>query len=135
MVENKTVNIFENATMEDIIRDPHKYGAPTMEEYWEDPEKFKRYFTEDGKMGLYDKGPDILKNVVIKQICFVNGYKCETLEKAQQVANSENIDLRFITGVELIPIDNGKAEQHLFFNKKKENRGRLILPPGGSDIS
>lgn len=127
-MDNKAVDLFADATVKDIAADPHKYGAPTFEEYCRDPERFKSFYTEAGKLAMLDKGPNQIRNQLRKQVWVVNGIKCASPERAEALAKDENIDLRYFR-VELIDVGAHMCDQYLIFEKKKEDVcSNLILP-------
>lgn len=130
MAERATPEEWAVATIEDVDANPSKYGAPTYQEYLRDPEKFRKAFSEQGKLETLDRGSKILERVIQKQVFIVNGIMCSSPEKAERVAKDENIDLRFYRP-ELIEIGGGKADLHLIFEKKKEPSANIVFPDKG----
>lgn len=101
-------------TLEQLMADPKKYGLPTFKEFIKDPEVFK--FTEDSRLATVDAGSVYLKNIK-KHVYYVNGYKCDTLEKAQDVAKNMGHVLGSINPEpDMQRSTNGGYEIHVHFN-------------------
>lgn len=108
-------------SLEDIAVDPHRYGAPTFEEFLQG--KYIKYHeTEEAKLAMLDNGPNQTRKQVNKIKWVVKGVMCETPEMAQRIAKDENIDLRKYLP-ELVDIGNHKCDIYLHFNTEKEFRG------------
>lgn len=125
MGNKSTAELFKDATLEDIAADPKKYGAPTFEEYLKHGSSIMNFNTEDGKMGLLDKGTQILRPHLRKIIYIVGGVKCKNPEMAQRVAADKNIDLRKYAP-EMVDVGGGKHDIHLIFNTEKQQHGKLV---------
>lgn len=107
---------FQSATVEDLLEDPRKYGAPTFEDFRKG--KYLKPQSEDDKMGLLDNGPNRIRKQIRKMKWIVNGFLCETAEDAEKVGASENIDMRKPLP-ELVDIGNHMCDVYLKFNVKK----------------
>lgn len=130
MTARATQEEWDNATLKDIMEDPKKFGAPTKEEFFRDPEKWSTIMTLAKRLAQIEKGPTITRKGLRKQFLVINGIVCSTLEQAEHVAREENIDLGIISGAQLKDIGNGRHDHYWFFNEKKEANGNLILPFG-----
>jgi hypothetical protein len=94
-------------TIEEIMENPKKYGAPTLEEFIRDREKNK--VTVDSKLGMIDQSTKILKNKLIKQTYFFRGIFCDKLEEVEYIAINEGIDLKQCTiSPQIVPQLGGK---------------------------
>jgi hypothetical protein len=107
-----TLPIEQTTSMEDIIENPAKYGAPTFEQYCANREKYLG--RKDEILGVVSAGSRVLGNVIMKQEYEISGYKCRTLEEVERVANSEGIPLNELTIEPDLQYEGG-------------NKGRLIV--------
>lgn len=126
---NEQSKLSEFPEFGEFANNPNKYGAPTWEQFSKDPQRYIINAKESCKLDMIDNGPQQTRGQVAKTKIYVAGYYCETPEKAESVANSENIDLRSRPRFEFIDIGTGKAEIRAYFEKKKEPRNGLIVPP------
>ena len=69
-------------TMEDIQDDPHKYGAPTFEEFLKMRDPFKR---KDSNLIALDGGPLNFRDDLKKIRYFINGKESPSLEHVERV--------------------------------------------------
>ncbi len=81
---------FQDATIEDIAQDPHKYGAPTFEEFVANKEKY--IGRSDDWFSAIDKGSSILSRRVKKQVYILKGYRVESLEKLETLAKNMGLN-------------------------------------------
>lgn len=82
MLEVKELSL---ATVDDLAANPHKYGLPTMEEYAQDPERFKMLMSADDFMAQIDRGSQTLSRHVTGHEYWVGPYKCDSLEQAERI--------------------------------------------------
>lgn len=120
MIDNK----FMSASIEDLIRNPGKYGAPTFEEFSKNPDKYRK--SEEAMLTTAEKGSKTIKGIT-KHIYYVDGIKCESVEHAQRIMSTMGLrqdDLQLAINLE--DLGNHKIQAHVYF-KRKPN---LILPEG-----
>lgn len=123
--QNATAELFKDATLEDIASNPTKYGAPTFEQFTKNYEKYVKHNTEDGKLGILDNGPTLLRKYTRKIVWVVGGVKCKTPEMCVQVAADKNIDLRKYSP-QLVDVGGGKHDIHMIFNTEKQPDGKIV---------
>jgi hypothetical protein len=75
------------ASLDDMIDNPHKYGLPTIEEFSKNPEKFRTGV--ESLFEVADKGSTNLNRLIRKHEYRIMGYKCKTLEEVQKIMNAE----------------------------------------------
>lgn len=98
--------LFANATVEDIARDPRKYGAPTFEEYVRNRHRFQA--RTSNLFDVADNGTSNLKMMLKDYRYEIDGYKCDSLEEVERVARSQgysehDLEMR----PEIIPLGGG----------------------------
>lgn len=81
---------FTDATIEDVVQNPHHYGMPTFEEYVKNRDKYLG--RKDDWFSAVDKGSSILSRRVKKHIYKVHGVTCESLEQAERIAGEMGLD-------------------------------------------
>lgn len=110
-------------TVQDILENPHDYGAPTFKEFCRNPDKFRK--RKDHLFAQGDAGSKLLGKVVQKHIYYMDGVKCESIEHAQRVMEDKGIDpsnLEMKIGLE--NIGGHKANAHVHYRPKRQ----IILP-------
>lgn len=115
---------FMEASIEDLIRNPGKYGAPTFQEFCANPDKYRK--NKEAMISSADAGSRNISGIK-KHLYYVDGYKCSTPEEAQQAMKNMGLsedDLKL--SVELEDMGNHEIRAHVHF-KRKSN---LILPEG-----
>ena len=75
------------ASLDDMIDRPHKYGLPTIEEYAANPEKYRKGVEE--LFEIVDKGSTSLNRLIRKHEYRIMGYKCKTLEEVHKIMSAE----------------------------------------------
>jgi hypothetical protein len=114
--------LFANATLEDIAKDPRKYGAPTYEEYVRNR---SRYQAQTANLfDVADNGTSNLKMVLKGYRYEIDGYKCDTLEEVERVAKSQGYseeDLEMLP--EVIPLGGGWCDILVRFRHKPKGFG------------
>lgn len=124
----------EETTIQDLLADPNKFGAPTFEQYKANSEKYKAI----SKGSVIDNGIQSaeLRNIIDEQIYFVNGHRCDTLEKVEEVAKDFGYDLNsgnIPYSPEIQDKGGGKYKLVISFNlppknsKDANNESKLIL--------
>lgn len=113
-------------TIEDLERDPHKFGLPTFEEFSKNPEKWRK--VPDELFALVDVGStNGLKNLVVAHEYEVSGYKCKTLEEVERVALNEGMDIKMMDiKPEVIPLGGGKCNILVRFVARKPTTEEMI---------
>ncbi|OPZ23000.1 MAG: hypothetical protein BWZ03_00668 [bacterium ADurb.BinA186] len=100
-------------TLEQLAADPKKFGLPTFEEFRKNPSAYK--FDEEARLGTVDAGSVILRNIK-RHIYYVNGYKCDSLEKAQDVAKNMGFVLGSVNPEpDMQRSTDGRYEIHVHF--------------------
>jgi len=118
------MNNFMHLTIEDIIANPKKYGAPTFEEFKKNPEKFRR--SKEALITSADGGTKNIKGIK-RHTYKVDGIKCESPEHCQRTMIERGLTEKDLNlTVELEDMKNGEIVAHVHF-KRKTN---LILPEG-----
>jgi hypothetical protein len=97
-------NAYKNATLEDIIADPKKFGAPTFQEFKRDPSKYRVDWA-----AIADNGSKEISKNQIKQTYLVCGHKADTIEKAETIAADYGYNLSEMKiSPQMIPEGGGK---------------------------
>lgn len=116
---------FAQSGMEDILKDPEAFGAPTFEQFKKNREKYMG--RDDETLALVDRGSHNLKRVVDKYTYEIEGFRCDTLEKVEQIAADYGIALRELDyRPELIPQGGGKAKMLIKFISKEDREKRAL---------
>lgn len=117
-------------TAEDIMRDPNKYGVPTIHQFARNPEKY--FDSNEDRMGRIDKSSELLKDVVEKQWYKLGKWKVDSLEKIERIAKEEGIDLANCKLCpQIVPSVAGKCDIIVEFKPKLASR---ILDMFGRNI-
>ena len=121
MLDNRK---FMESQIEDLIRDPGKYGAPTFAEFCRNPDKYRK--NKEQTLITADGGSKVVQGIQ-KHKYSVEGVECESLEQAQRIISDMGLkqeELEF--GVNLEDVGNHKIVAHVNFRRKS----KLILPEG-----
>ena len=125
------MNHFADADIEDIMRDPKKYGAPTFEEFSRNPWRYRKQMTN--VFDIADRGSQILGMVQDHKYEFIGSkktYKCDSLEEVERVAIQEGCGVDDLEmKPEIIPLGGGLADILIRFRKKQ----RIVLNETGND--
>jgi len=114
---------YTTATVEDLLDNPTKYGAPTFEEFKRYPDRYRK--RDDDALSSADVGSSNLAHLVKKQFYFLKtasgrSIKCKTLEQVEHVAKQEGINLRLLEmRPELRQAGEGKFDVHVHFVTKR----------------
>lgn len=76
--------------LDDILKDPKKFGLPTFDEFKKNPEK---YLPHGDVFAQVDEAGRALKPYLKKVIYEIEGYRCKTLEEVERVARSQGIPI------------------------------------------
>lgn len=108
-----------NAQMNDLMRDPKSFGAPTFEEFKRNREKYVG--RDDDKITQVDKGSSFHHKIIDKYEYEIEGYRCKSLEEVERVAAEQGIALRELDyRPEFIPQGGGKANMRVKFVSKSD---------------
>lgn len=115
---------FQEATIEDLLANPHKFGIPTFEEFSRNPKRWRK--SAEHALETAEKGSTTITGIKAHQY-YVEGVECESLEQAQRIMGDmgyRSDEVEF--GVNLEDLKNGQIKAHVYFRKKQG----LILPQG-----
>lgn len=96
-------------TLEDVMADPKRYGAPTFQEFCKNPDAWrgKETFTLDS----ISNGSLVIQQLIKTMTYKIDGYKCRTLEEVEKIALNQGYDLRTLKMVPELEKDTaGKLE-------------------------
>lgn len=102
--------LWESATTQDIMENPEKFGAPTLEQFIQRRNFYQKQY--DSVFGRIDLGGKISNRYTDKQLFEIDGYRCKSLEEVERIARSEGIDLDAVAKnytAEFQPLGGGKA--------------------------
>lgn len=110
-------SVFKDATIEDLLENPTKFGLPTLEQFARNKDKWK--IDPDQTLKAIDAGSKNLERHVSKHVYFVLGHKCDSLEKAEQVAQDFGVNIRDLdVRPEVVELGAGKCNIHVKFSLK-----------------
>lgn len=108
---------------DEILEDPTKVGMPTFEEFKRNREKYMG--RDDDILASADAGSTILKNATRRHIYEIEGYRCESLEEVERVANAQGIPIKDLDyRPELIQAGAGKFDTIVKFVSKHTRQKR-----------
>jgi hypothetical protein len=116
--------------LEDITQNPHKYGAPTFEEFARQPQKYVRAMEQ--VMIAPDRGSSAIGHLVKTQKYFFRDgkgkiYDCKTLDAVHKVADSEGVHFTQLDyDPQVVPTGDGRCEIHVTFFRKPLVPGLMI---------
>ncbi len=84
-------DIWKDATLQDLLADPKKFGAPTFGEYKSDPYKYQVNWAAVADNGSRNLGGQV------KQTYKLFGYEVKKIEYAEKIAKDHGHDLRNMT--------------------------------------
>lgn len=110
-------------SIDDIYDNPHDFGAPTLEEFAKNREKWMGR-DDDALISVTEGGQGIKKDYRRHQY-EIEGYRCRTLEEVERIARSQGIPLRELDyRATLIDTGSGKNDVLVKFISKKERETR-----------
>lgn len=113
-------------TLEDIIDNPKKFGAPTFEEFARDPQKW--FGRKDELMGIVDKGSENLNRHVRKHIFKFKQWKCKSLEEVEVIVKDHGLELDDLDiAPQLINMEGDKCDILVEFFEKGTER-KIVAP-------
>lgn len=108
--------------MNDIIKDPHKYGVPTIEEFMRNPAKYQTTFSDREELDMVDNGGQNLRRILVKKTYHVGTQEFKSLEKAQQFCIDHGIPMgKWKAHVEKVP-GNWAHEKVIFMSPEEFER-------------
>lgn len=121
-------NKFMDADIQDLIRNPTKYGAPTLKEFSANPDRWRK--SKEHLFNMIDNGSKQISGIQ-KIIVYIDGVKCNSPEHAQRVMEDMGLEMNHLEPKpELEDIGNHKAILHCYLVLKPEFKSKLILPEG-----
>jgi hypothetical protein len=91
-------------SVQDIMKDPSKYGAPSFEEFCKNPSKYSAVASVEEELGSIDNGGSNLRKILKKITYHVGFQEFKSLERAVQFCHDHNIDVtKWKVKVEKIP--------------------------------
>ncbi len=81
-------------SMEDIQRDPSKYGAPTFEQFAKNREKYQAVLSEQEQLAIIDNGGQNLKRYTKRRVFKVLGQEFSKLEHAESFCRDHGIPIK-----------------------------------------
>lgn len=117
-----------------IVEDPHKFGAPTFEEFAANPEFYRKKFFGDGAESALvaaDGKSELLAKYETKRVFELwtgtRQFKFEKLEELQKAAFNEGIDLRSLVIVpEILPEAGQKCKILVRFMTREQKAKRDV---------
>lgn len=103
--------LWESATTQDIMEQPEKFGAPTLEQFRKKRDFYQK--NHNSVFGRIDTGGKITNRFTKKQKFEIDGYRCNTLEEVERVARDMGLNLDAIAKeykAEFIPLGGGQAD-------------------------
>ena len=84
---------FKDAVLEDLFDDPTKYGAPTLEEFCKNPDRYR--FRKDHLLSIADDGSKLegLKKRLGVTRWEIDGYKFDNPEQVENYCRDEGLDM------------------------------------------
>lgn len=125
MRDNSTADLFQNATLKDILENPAKFGAPTFDQFCKQYDQWKSH---RNKLDSIDNGPKGLSSITKKVRYSIDGVPCDNLEQVEKRANDFGVtDMGELDMVpEVIPLGGGYCD---ILVKFKTRTGQLIHAP------
>jgi hypothetical protein len=110
-------------SIQDIMKDPSKYGAPSFEEYCKNPSRYSAVAGAEDELGAIDRGGNSLRKILKKVSYHVGVHEFKSLEKAVQFCYDHNIDVtKWKAHVEKIP--GNWAHEKVIFMEEEEFKKR-----------
>ena len=75
----------------ELLKDPKKFGFPTFSEYANNPDKY--VFTAGERLGHIDKSTHAFRHLVQKHRYRLGAWNVDTLEEIERIAKNEGVDL------------------------------------------
>lgn len=103
----KDPSVFVDATIDDVLADPAKFGAPSFDDFKKNREKYKG--RDDDQLASADKGSTALNRHVRKHYYELNGHRTTKIEELERIARNEGYTLKeLVFKPELIPLGEGE---------------------------
>jgi hypothetical protein len=123
MMHPEDIEKIQRATNFDVANDPHKFGAPTFEEFKRNREKYMG--RDDDTLESAEKGSQTLKKYVKRYLYEIEGYRCRTLDEVDRVATSQGIPIKDLDyRPTVVPLGGGKFDILVKFISKSDRERR-----------
>lgn len=110
---------WNDATLDDLMANPKKYGLPTFQEFQREPGKYRQ--PEDGDFGWVEKGSDLLRGVIKSHSYECLGYKAKNLETCERIAKDHGLGIMDLDmKPELVQENAGKYSVLVRFTRKHD---------------
>lgn len=120
MKENYSPNPIVLNTSDDIIKDPHRYGLPTFEEFCRSPDLWRT--RPDNVFANADKGSTLLRRAIVKHSYVFRHWKTNSLEKMEKILSDYGLSPQEVEmKPELIPLGGGRCEAMIQFVEKAKS--------------
>jgi len=114
--------------LEDLLNNPARFGLPTFEEFCLNPD---RYFAKETDiLDCVDESGHILRksNLIKGQVYELEGYRCDSLEKVQDLATEMGIKLSELDMKPDLQKDlAGKYLIHIKFTRKRKDHAEKSI--------
>jgi hypothetical protein len=117
MLNSRTLENIKTADLSDVMDNPKKYGVPTFEEYARNRDKW--IGKHDDQFAWIDKGTTILKKRISTQKYSIFGYRADSLEECERIANAEGCN---ISQLEIKPELTQDSAGQLILNVRMEKK-------------
>lgn len=115
--------MWESASVNDIMTNPSKYGAPTFDTFKSNRDNYIQ--NHNKTFGTIDKGGAVSNRYTKKQIYEIEGYRCKTLEEVERVALDLGINLRALKyEAQFLPLGGGQADVLVKFISQVDKQKR-----------
>ena len=112
-----------DATFDDVMEDPTKFGLPTFDEFAKNPDLL--FGKEDERLAEVERGSTNLNRVVKRYVYEIEGYRCKSLQEVERVARSMGINLRELDyQPQMEPNTSGKFDIKVKFVSKADRQKR-----------
>lgn len=93
MKNDKSKDMPSPMEMEDIVKNPKKYGAPTYEEFCANPDKYRPIMNARQQLDLIDNGGQNLKRYTKTKVFEVLGQTFNSLERAENFCKEHGLPM------------------------------------------
>ena len=91
MIDRKNLAKLRNATVDDIINDPHAYGFYSFQEFARNPEKY--IGKTDELFGRIDQSGETIKSYIRKHIYKFKKWKTKSLEELETIIKDHGFEI------------------------------------------
>jgi len=109
----------KDVSFDDVIDDPKRFGMPSFDEFCKNPDKYRK--RDDDLLASADDGAQTFRKLVRKNIYFVDGYRCNTIEEAERVMKGEaGACDKYEMRPQIIPLSGGQCDVAVIYERKKD---------------